>query len=77
MSKRERIEDLGRIYARLERLLYSSGDIEHEVNSKHRWESFVEKYTDQNNMRDLFERLKGLFEELWEIKGIAMGDVDD
>lgn len=74
MTKRERIEDLGIIQEKLTRFFDDREDLFREFDSKHQEEKFVQKYRCEDNLYDLFYKLRGLENELWEIWGIARGE---
>jgi len=71
MSKKERIEDLGRVRERLSILLDESEAI--EAGGMHD-DAFMEKYAKEDALDDLRRSLRGLNTELWEIWAIADGD---
>ena len=74
--KRERIEDLGVIREKLDRLLEDCLPLE-KAQSKHSIDHFCEFYGDSRNMEELHDQLRWLKDELWNIYAIAEGDYDD
>lgn len=70
MPKPERLEDLGRIREKLERLLDES--IALEAGSMHD-EYFLNVYKDEDKLDDLYRSLKYLSNELSECLVIARG----
>lgn len=75
--RRERIEDLGVIKEKLNRILEDCLPLE-KAQSKHSIDHFCEFYGDSRNMEELYDHLRWLKEELWDIYEIAAGeDYDD
>ncbi len=73
--KKERLEDLGRIYEKLNFLII---DIEQDwgrfCTSKHDYEDFYIAYS--LNMSDLHSSLYALILDLQHIRNIAYGDIE-
>jgi uncharacterized protein YfkK (UPF0435 family) len=80
MSKRERIEDLGRIYQIVKDILVNGNSYNlhcrpfEETETKHSYETFIEKYQKSENLEDLFDWIRGLNWILEEVQSIARGD---
>ena len=76
--KRERVEDLGRIYERSRRLeLEIEESWGQHVQSKHTEESFREHYSKEDNLAWLHSQLRHLKTELEEISNLSFGDLPD
>lgn len=73
MPKPERLEDLGRIREKLEKIFDDS--IALEAGSMHD-EAFLNVYKDENKLNNLFRSLRYLSNELSECLVIARGDQD-
>lgn len=71
--KRERLEDLGRISEKLDKLL-EDHNIFNECESKHSLDVFLKKYQNEEALSDLFFSLRSIGSELQEISAIANGD---
>lgn len=76
--KRERVEDLGVIREKFNILLIEEKPTLFQlVNSKHDIEMFMSKYSNLENIEDLFYELRNLQEYLWSIYQVAEGGEDD
>lgn len=79
MTKRERIEDLGRILEKTETLMEES--IWEMVASKHHHEHFMEFYKNPENdyerLSELFDSLKSAKYQLDDIMELAHGEYAD
>lgn len=65
---RHRIEDLGRIFERLDAL------VDHEAfEYESEWE-WTEQLKDEDKREEMFHRIRNLNLELFEIRGIAAGE---
>lgn len=73
--KRERVEDLGRIYEITRQ--WACEPIFEEVTSKHSEDAFIAKYSKEDNMAELFYILRGLEFKLSEIGEIAYGHEEE
>ena len=81
MAKKERIEDLGRIFAKLEDLYkfgspFGISPFE-ECISKHTIDEFIKKYSDPDKLYDLHNWIRWLSERLNDIESIARGLDED
>jgi len=72
--KRERLEDLGRIYVMLEAILDDEDCPYERYNSKHTLEGFLIKYKDEENLCDLHDWFRWKGDKLREIYYLAKGD---
>jgi len=71
--KKERLEDLGRIYERLDALIIAiEQDWGRFCTSKHDYENFAIYFT--NNSHDLHCSLRMIIEDLEDLRNIAYGD---
>ena len=72
--KRERLEDLGRIFVMMEAFL-DDDQCPYEIwNSKHTLEKFLEVYKDEEKLCDLHDWFRWKGEKLREIYYLARGD---
>jgi len=72
--KRERLEDLGRIFVMMEAIL-DDDDCPYELyNSKHTLERFLEVYKDEEKLCDLHDWFRWKGEKLRDIYYLARGD---
>ena len=77
MPKAERIEDLGEIRVRIEHIIDRlKEDWGHLLMSKHGFEEFYKKITDEDKADDLHRLLRYHLELLHEILSIARGVED-
>lgn len=74
MTKRERIEDLGVIYARLERLIIDFECDYPYFDSKHKFDEFSKLVRDNDGCYDFHCRLRAIVDELNELSVLAHGD---
>ncbi len=75
--KRERLEDLGRIYQLMYLILDADFSPLEECTSKHTYDSFLEKYKNNDEkLEDLHDWLRFHREKLEEIYYLAMGDIE-
>ncbi len=80
MTKPERLEDLGRIREKLDKVINNlEDDWGQYISSKHDYEAFEEHLLDNNNEKiyDLHIFLRFHKELLEEILCIAIGDISD
>jgi hypothetical protein len=74
--KRERLEDLGRIFEKLCAIIEEDQSPMYRCESKHSVDQFVEIYKDEEKLEDLHNWLRFHKEKLEEIYYIARGDLD-
>lgn len=74
MAQPQRLEDLGRIREKIERLLDESEAL--EAGSMHD-ETFIRTYKDEEKLDDLFRSLRYVSEVLTECSCIASGYAND
>lgn len=72
--KRERIEDLGILSARLNNLLVEKYEFSEMLTSKHDLDDFIETYHSAEKLENLHMQLRNLWDELWEMYSIAYGE---
>ncbi len=72
--KRERLEDLGRIYMIIESILDDDDCPYEHYNTKHTLEQFLEKYKDEDKLCELHDWFRWKGEKLREIFYLARGD---
>lgn len=79
MTKKERIEDLGIIYERLNRIVIDFEEWFAFYNSKHAYEIFQEHMLDKDcdKLEDLHRKLRYLIENLNEVVYIARGEIEE
>ncbi len=81
MTKRERLEDLGIIFCKLEALLEE--EIFEDLESKHSYESWVKtnhdklEYEEPRGLYHIHSTLRHINTKLSEILYLARGDFDD
>ena len=73
---RQRIEDLGIIQEKLDRLQEQFSHLFYQVQSKHQVDEFFERYLNTKNLHELFYQLKSLKETLEEVEMISEGYED-
>lgn len=76
MTKRERLEDLGIILAKLERIEEVYEHLFRYTQSKHQYEAFQEHLKNDDNLYALHCGLRGLEDDLAQLWGIAKGDIE-
>ena len=76
MTKRERLEDLGVIYSRLDDLITEFDYDFPYFEAKHKYESFAHDMAVDDNLYRLHSKLRYLIKKLEEIRSVALGDVD-
>jgi len=75
--KRERLEDLGRIYVMIENIFCHetcNASPFDDATSKHSIEEFIKKYSDPEELEDLHDWIRNLKEKLEEVYYLAKGD---
>ena len=81
MTKKERLEDLGIIWAKLDSLL--EDEIFENLESKHSFEQWVRvhhdkiEYEEPRGLYHIHITLRGIVERLHEICYIARGEIED
>jgi hypothetical protein len=80
MTKRERLEDLGIIYAKLDAMLQE--EIFEHLESKHSYESWVKvnhdkiEYDEPRGLYHIHSTLRHVVERLHELCYLARGDIE-
>lgn len=80
MTKKERLEDLGIIYSKLDAMLQD--EIFENLDSKHGYEQWVKvnhdkvEYDEPRGLYHIHMTLRHLYERLCEISDIARGDIE-
>lgn len=75
MTKRQRIEDLGKISVLLKHCMDNKTMFDH-ATSKHSLESFLERFKNEEKLADLHDEIRWLKSSLEEIQYLAEGDDD-
>ena len=82
MGKRQRLEDLGLILAKIDQILdYNDSSVFgaslwDQINSKHDLEKFIERYSDGDKLEELFRQLRWLKDQLEDVRSIAVGELE-
>lgn len=72
--KRDRLEDLGRIFVMIEQI-FEDHNCPYEIyNSKHTLDDFIEKYKNEENLVELHDWFRWKGDKLREIYYLARGD---
>lgn len=75
MAKRERIEDMGRAFEKMNTVL--DNEVWEYFRSKHQTETFIEKCKKNDYfLEEIHFKLRCLFQNLEEIHSILYGDVE-
>lgn len=69
-----RIEDMGRIHQLLIDLLDNHGDFFDQVGSKHQYDSFINKYSSEEELYNLFYKIRHVHENILDVFEIVRGD---
>ena len=73
MTKKERVEDLGKISVLIDQAIFVAGFHDKTFNDEE-ISSFIQKYSDKKNLQDLFHSLSGIKRLLLIVRKISEGD---